>query len=60
MILNRLQDEVLIAGLNLVVDGVEPKSNEKKAELNVEIDKLIHDMKDLMSVLDFIVFSLSY
>ena len=39
---------------------MEPKSNEKKAELNVETgtDELIHDMKDLMSVLDFIVFTM--
>jgi len=57
-ILDRLRDEVFIAGLNLVVEGVEPKSEERKAELTIEIDKLITDMKDLMSVLDFIVFTM--
>ena len=57
-ILDRLRDEVFIAGLNLVVEGVEPKSEERKAELTVEIDKLITDMKDLISVLDFIVFTM--
>ena len=46
---------MFITGLNLVVEGVEPKSEERKAELTIEIDKLITDMKDLMSVLDFIV-----
>ena len=37
------------------MEGVDPKSEERKAELTVEIDKVITDMKDLMSVLDFIV-----
>ena len=55
VILDRLRDEVLIVGLNLIVEGVDPKSEERKVELTVEIDKVITDMKDLMSVLDFIV-----
>ena len=53
-ILNEIRD-LMIKGLTYEIDGLEKKSEEEKNAISVDIDNLIDYMKDLMSVLDFIV-----